>query len=496
MSDIDNQREQWSGRAARQTQLDAIEQQLRVMPDAIDAQIDRANLLHLVDRQIEARDAFLRIVQRFPTNFRALNEFGNLLVSMGYIMAAGHVYAEATKHHPANPTGHVNLANLLLQSGNFDEACKHYELALRINPSHREAHRGLGATLSAMGDRERANPHLKTAFGDQCLATIPYRGDDKPIPILKLVSSGDGNIQTNSFLDDRIYMTTVAVADFLDHSVPLPHHDVIFNAIGDADICQAALDAATAVVARSGAPVINDPSAVAKTGRSTNAKRLAHLAGVRTPLMVDVPRALLASTEGYSVLQSRGVGYPFLLRAPGFHTGRNFVLVNNAIELQSAASSLPGSQLLVIEYLDARGSDGHARKYRVIIVDGHIYPLHVAISRQWKVHYFTADMAENPAHRSEDAAFLADINAVLGSQAMRGLRHIRDILSLDYGGIDFGLGANGEVLLFEANATMVVNPPSGDARWDYRRSAVSKILDAVSAMILRKAAGRSWQKIG
>jgi hypothetical protein len=34
---------------------------------------------------------------------------------------------------------------------------------------------------------------------------------------------------------------------------------------------------------------------------------------------------------------------------------------------------------------------------------------------------------------------------------------------------------------------MVVNPPDPDERWAYRRTAIARILDAVTAMILRKS---------
>jgi hypothetical protein len=131
-----------------------------------------------------------------------------------------------------------------------------------------------------------------------------------------------------------------------------------------------------------------------------------------------------------------------------------------------------------MQYLDARGADGKTRKYRVMLVDGQIYPLHVAISSHWKIHYFTAEMAHNPEHRAEDAAFLEDMPAVLGPLAMKALRQIQSTLALDYAGIDFGLNAKGEVLLFEANATMVVNPPEPDERWKYRRPAYEQIRNA------------------
>ncbi len=158
-----------------------------------------------------------------------------------------------------------------------------------------------------------------------------------------------------------------------------------------------------------------------------------------------------------------------LLRSPGYHTGRNFVLVERASDLGTAAASLPGNDLLVIAYLDARGEDGNARKYRVMMIDGQIYPLHLAISRNWKVHYFTSDMADKPDHRAEEARFLGDMPAALGDKAMTALRRICDALGLDYAGVDFGLAPNGDLLLFEANATMVIAVPDANERWDYRR---------------------------
>jgi hypothetical protein len=211
------------------------------------------------------------------------------------------------------------------------------------------------------------------------------------------------------------------------------------------------------------------------------------LPDVVAPRMAALPRRSLAELEGASLLERHGFAFPLLLRSPGFHTGRNFVQVVTPSELAAAAASLPGDDVLVISYLDARGSDGNARKYRVMIVDGRIYPLHLAVSRHWKVHYFTADMADYPAHRAEDSAFLEDMPKVVGSKAMAALERIRDALSLDYGGIDFGLGPDGEVLLFEANATMVVNLPDPDPRWTYRRPSVERILNAVRSMLIGRA---------
>jgi hypothetical protein len=167
--------------------------------------------------------------------------------------------------------------------------------------------------------------------------------------------------------------------------------------------------------------------------------------------------------------------------------GQHFVRVEAATELAAAVAELPGDELMAIEYLDARGTDGNWRKFRVMIVDGRLYPLHLAISENWKIHYFSADMANRPDHRAEDARFLADMPGVLGAKAMAALERVQQELRLNYGGIDFGLSPEGELLLFEANATMIVQQPDEGEHWDYRRPAVERIHIAVRQMLLMSA---------
>jgi hypothetical protein len=104
-------------------------------------------------------------------------------------------------------------------------------------------------------------------------------------------------------------------------------------------------------------------------------------------------------------VSAQSFAFPLLLRAPGFHTGHHFFLTENAGELPAVAAPLPADHVLIIEYLNARRPDSKARKDRVMIIDGEIYPLHLAVSRHWKAHDFTADMADRPEHCGEDAAF-------------------------------------------------------------------------------------------
>jgi D-alanine-D-alanine ligase-like ATP-grasp enzyme len=58
-------------------------------------------------------------------------------------------------------------------------------------------------------------------------------------------------------------------------------------------------------------------------------------------------------------------------------------------------------------------------------------------------------------------------------------------LAFDYGGIDFALDRENRVVIFEANPTMAIVPPSTDPDQAHRRSAVDRAVAATRAMIVR-----------
>ncbi len=392
--------------------------------------------------------------------------------------------AHSPRQAPENPMTLVHLASSLQKDGKTAEAREHYERALQINPDIWQAHLGLSVILADLGDHAQADRHRQAAFHGRCIVPLPYRGQQAPITILELVAIGAGNTRIRNFLSDTVFKRSLVATEFYEPSTPLPPHQLIVNAIGDADAAAPALAGAAALIEHSTAPVINAPAAVMATGRAAIAERLAGVPGVVTAKTLTLPRASLASADAAPALDHQGFEFPLLVRTPGYHGGENFVRVETPAGLPAALAELPGPDLTVIDFLDARAADGKIRKYRAMMIDGALYPLHLAVSQQWKIHYFSAEMADNPEHRAEDAAFLADMAGVLGPKAMAALEGIQKTLDLDYGGIDFGLNAEGEVLVFEANAAMAVLPPGEDARWDYRRPAVEAVLRAIRKMLV------------
>ena len=318
---------------------------------------------------------------------------------------------------------------------------------LRVERSH---------LLAALGRRRRRRRRTmrrvkirapRYPITTRAYSVLPYTGKTLPITVLLLVAPEWGNAPFRKYLDDQTFLTLQVIADFHDPALALPPHQLVINCISDADACRASLEAACgsagAAAKRAGdqcaratySPLTASPNARRLGGDS----RRAHAADRHV-----FPRTFFAGPQAGRRSRRTGFAFPLLLRAPGFHTGLHFVRVESAQELDAALAELPGDRISVIEFLDARSADGLIRKYRVMMIDGKLYPAHAAVSPDWKVHYFSAAMADVPEHRAEDREFLENMPRVLGPRAMEALRRIQDALKLDYAGVDFSLGRSGE----------------------------------------------------
>ena len=470
---------------ANTLRLSDIDALLARAPDNVDAHYLRAGLLAQAGRADEARAAYLATLALAPTHFGALNDLGSLLYGTDFRAAARTAYAEAVKHHPNNPIGHINLANALLADGQMDQARAHYETALMLAPDHPDAHQGMANLLQQLGQADAAEAHRQQSHRDRSITALPYRGAGPPRRVLLLVSAAGGNVPTRFLLDEMTFEVFVlaveAHAETSDSAAPRPGVQRrrrrrserggagrgrggagAHRLPGDQPAQPSGPDRPSGRRAGAGRP--------ARRGRAQGRARAARRARTGRRRELRLSAAAAQSGLSHRPLFPERVETPDDLPAA----------LASACRRRHPADPVPWTPAT---------RDGLARKYRVMMIGGKLYPLHLAISDDWKVHYFTADMAERPDHRAEEAAFLTDMPGVLGERAMAGRAAIAARLGLDYGGVDFGVTQEGDVLLFEANATMVIAQPDADPRWDYRRAPVAAILAATRAMLLERAGG-------
>ncbi|WP_236656289.1 MULTISPECIES: hypothetical protein [unclassified Acidiphilium] len=429
-----------------------------------------ARALRALGKFEPAVQGFAAAISAGATGAPVLVALGNCLAELGRLEEATTWFARAA---PDDPSGRAlaNLASARARLGQNALAIDAARAALRCSPELIDAHRTL-AVLLAGSEPESAAAHREVAFRNGPVFVRP--GPQDALRVLVLTCLAEASLPIEHLLPNARY----ALTDwFIDHPVNhlphLPPHDLVFNAIGEAELMPP-LDGATIGFLAGGLPVMNRPEAVMRTGRTSLPALLAGIDGLVVPPVLRVAAGEIPVS----------IGLPALVRPVGTHGGHGLRRVETAEQL-TAASHEAGDKYLS-RFIDYRSDDGYYRKYRMIFVDRQVYPYHLAIGPHWMVHYWTAGMDLDPARRAEEARFLDDPVTVLGSAAFEAVSAVGRRLDLDYAGIDFSILPDGRVLVFEANAAMLVHPER-EAEFAYRNQAVQRILDAFADMLERRA---------
>jgi hypothetical protein len=167
------------------------------------------------------------------------------------------------------------------------------------------------------------------------------------------------------------------------------------------------------------------------------------------------------------------------------HGGIGVQKITTREELERCRAGMPGP-VYATRYVDYRAADGNYRKYRIIFIDRRPYPYHLAISADWMVHYYSAQMENFPWKLEEERHFLQDPESALGHAGWRAIEAVGKRLNLDYAGIDCSLLPDGRILVFEANPTMLVHPEAAAGPLGHKNPYIQRIFDAFEQMLLER----------
>ena len=184
-----------------------------------------------------------------------------------------------------------------------------------------------------------------------------------------------------------------------------------------------------------------------------------------------------------SARQAGDFPFPAILRLAGTHSGRVIGIVEGADQLDSRL--IEGREHFLTEYADFRSADGLYRKYRFVLIGGEIVMRHLLVSDGWNVH--AADrarfMAPRPALVAEERDAIDYGMQALPHRVRAGLAAIREAVGLDLFGVDCAISGAGEIILFEANATMNFFPLSDDPQFAYLGKALARAQAAFDTLL-------------
>jgi hypothetical protein len=198
--------------------------------------------------------------------------------------------------------------------------------------------------------------------------------------------------------------------------------------------------------------VLNRPEAVLRSTRDQVARRLSGIPGLVVPRVVRIKPG--KPDQAIQMVERAGLSFPIILRQAGTHTGRIVGLVDRIDDLR--LQLVDGVDHLATEFFDFRSPDGLYRKHRVWFFGDRMVCRHLMISDHWNVHGKDAYrfMIDRPKLIEEERALLAEPEGAFSPAVKQVLQAIRQRMELDFFGTDFAITNDGQVLLFEANATM------------------------------------------
>jgi tetratricopeptide (TPR) repeat protein len=424
----------------------------------------------------EAVAAFSEGIVAFPGSAILYNNLAQTLDDLGLPQEALLAYESALLRAPQFVPALTGKGNLLMRDGKLDESRAAFEVALQIEPDSIAVNLGMYELLQIQGEPAAAVEHQKRALARQQLFSRVAPGEKRSLLVLLAPGDWQANIPIDFLFDTAT--TSVHKLYLLDDGRPLPalpRYDVVLNAIAESRAAVAYLTLAERLVAMQSAPSLNRSERVLAISRERLPQTLASV-DATVPAVAEMTREDLAKRDP-------ALDFPCIVRPVGSHAGHGLSRIAGRDELDAYLVATRGNAFFVSPFVDYKSGDGYFRKYRFVYVDGEAFPVHEAISPDWMIHYYNAPMAQHQWMRDEEAAFMADPWNRFAGSAGEAVRAIAAAVGLEYFGIDCAIGPDGRLLVFEADAAMLVHTSDPIDLYPYKHEFVPRIYQALEKMV-------------
>ncbi|GLS24181.1 hypothetical protein GCM10007874_72020 [Labrys miyagiensis] len=286
-----------------------------------------------------------------------------------------------------------------------------------------------------------------------------------------------------------IYPDSPTVADALKD---LPRPALALNNFVNAEklLVEGKFAEVCALVDQLSVPVLNHPKLVAQVTRQKNSERFAKVEGIIAPRIVRYQSSKPLRGLLIDDIESR-YDYPMILRTVFQQMGKGTWLIHDRKELHEALDATDEQQVYLINYVDLRHENGFFRRIRAAFVNKVWTILRIDYDGYWNVrgrreHHIVEFYRNHPDLMELSDRMTLDPQALLDASALAKLDDIAKIIPLDIFGMDFDITDDGQIAVFEANATMNLLS-NAEGGLIYPQEAQRRLTQALHALFERTA---------
>jgi hypothetical protein len=350
-----------------------------------------------------------------------------------------------------------------------------------------------------LGDQPTGLTYQAAALGLHRLYQSSWPTSTNALRVLAFKAPGD--VSTNTPIEFLLEGSDVVLYSLYvvpGQPVPeVPDHDIAIVTVGESDRDKPIIEEIERLVQTWPCPVLNRPEKVLQLSREGMYCLLRNVPGVIVPPTVRIDRAEFGRLGQGLLTGAQFDGYeafPLIARPVGSHAGRGLMKLDSRDAIDAYLAGQPDAEFFISPYVDFRSDDGLFRKYRVVWVDGHPYPCHMAVADQWKVWYYNAEMDASPDKRAEEEQFMSAFDPGFAHRHAIALASMAERFSLEYVGIDCAELADGRLIVFEGDISMVVHNMDQATLYPYKGPATRKLFAAFQGMLERKSVRGSMRK--
>lgn len=377
----------------------------------------------------------------------------------------------------AHPEFLRDVAGVMLETGEAQEA---HALAAGMDPQDTPDGSVLilqAASAFTLGDLETARQ--KTEALSAQLPVLWNRAQATQRATIAVLSSAPSYVRTpmaafnyhynGNFpsqlaerMSDRFRFVSILANPWGGFQQPLdpikPH--IVLNNFVNAEVLSTpgTLEAVTEAAGSLAAPVVNPPAAAIQMTRQKNAQRFALIPGITAPRVLrfhydpqklePIVREIVAT-----------LGTVVIIRTVSHQMGAGTTLCEGPDAIRECLSSMNVAEFYAIEYIASPHKDGLYRQMRMVFVNGAAKLIRADYCDHWNVRARRNPRSQEfyerrPEMMQQANSVVNDPRSWLDAGALARAQSIASMVPLQVFGMDFDINEQGQVVIFEVNATM------------------------------------------